>query len=306
MDVNDLTDFATCQLAFGCHSDTENRILQLITAASLWANKYTDRLLKARILTEHYDGDNSTILFLRNYPINSITSIHQDSDRVFGADTLIDPTHYVYSGRKLVGVEVVWWYGVQTIKVIYDMGYDLPTHGHQTYNRTTDPTTSAAQAYTFTLTIDGTASDGDLSVTLLLNDNFANIVTAIEAAIAGDANIAGLATVAIDSDHKIRVTSVSTGVTSTVLLGEPGAGTSLTTILTSIDAAVGGAAAIRVVPSDIENAILILVDFWDQSFDAHRFGVKSVGVMDQRIAYELGIPKQVKEMLLPYVKRVVL
>jgi len=187
MAADDLTDFATCQLAFGCSDDAEDAIQRLITAASLWANKYTDRLLKARDLTEQYDGDNTTILFLRNYPINSITSIHQDSDRVFGVDTLVDPVNYVYSAnsRKLTGVGVVWYFGVQTIQAILNAGY------------------------------------------------------------------------------------------------------------------VG-------VPEDLENAVLELIDFWNQSFDAHRFGVNSVGVGDRRIAYELGIPKQVKEMLDSFRKKVVL
>jgi len=187
MTSDDLTDFATCQMAFGCSDDAEDAIQRLITAASLWANKHTDRLLKARDLIEQYDGDDTAILFLRNYPINSITSIHQDSDRVFGADTLVEPTNYVYSAtsRKLTGVGVVWYSGVQTILGTYNGGY------------------------------------------------------------------------------------------------------------------VG-------VPEDLENAVLELIDFWNQSFDAHRFGVRSVGVGEQRIAYELGIPKQLKEMLIPFVKKTIL
>jgi len=160
---------------------------QLITAASVWANNYTSRLLKARDLTEYYDGDGTTILFLKNYPINSITSIHQDSDRAFGADTLVASTDYVFNAtsRKVVGVGVVWYNGFQTIEVINNAGYVI-------------------------------------------------------------------------------------------------------------------------VPEDLENAILILIDFWNQSYDDHRFGVTSVGVADQRIAYELGIPQQVKDMIRPYVKQVIL
>jgi len=61
-------------------------------------------------------------------------------------------------------------------------------------------------------------------------------------------------------------------------------------------------AGYAVVPDDLENAILMLVDYWYKAYAAHRFGVTSVGVDDQRIAYERGIPRQVADMVAPYVK----
>ena len=59
------------------------------------------------------------------------------------------------------------------------------------------------------------------------------------------------------------------------------------------------------VPEDLANQITILVDWWYKSYNTHRFGVKSTGVDDQRIVYEIGVPDQVKEALL-YYKRMVL
>jgi hypothetical protein len=61
-------------------------------------------------------------------------------------------------------------------------------------------------------------------------------------------------------------------------------------------------AGYETVPDDLENAITMLVDFWYKSYDTHRFGVKSVGVDEKRITYELGIPTQVKEAINPYRK----
>ena len=58
------------------------------------------------------------------------------------------------------------------------------------------------------------------------------------------------------------------------------------------------------VPGDLENAIIMLVDYWFKAYQSHRFGVQSVGVDDQRIVYEKGVPAQVKEALNHYAKAV--
>ena len=47
------------------------------------------------------------------------------------------------------------------------------------------------------------------------------------------------------------------------------------------------------IPADLEQSILVLVDHWYNSFDKHLWHQKSKGVEDQRIDYELDIPKTV-------------
>lgn len=54
----------------------------------------------------------------------------------------------------------------------------------------------------------------------------------------------------------------------------------------------------------LENAIIMLVDFWYKSYADHRFGVQSTGVDDKRIVYEKGVPTLIKEQLLPYKRSV--
>ena len=185
MAADDLTTYAMCQTVFKPADEDQVMVEKLLTAASVWAHITTSRLLARRDLTEVYDGHDSAVLFARNYPINAITTIHQDEDRVFGIDTLVAVGDYVYSTsgpRTIVAInDVIWELGVQTIQVVYNAGY-------------------------------------------------------------------------------------------------------------------------AAIPDDLENAVLMLVDFWYKSYDAHRFGVTSVGVADQRIAYELGIPRQIRDMVLPYVK----
>jgi len=187
MATDDLTTFAKCQTIFKPATEDESMVEALITSASKWANNFTSRKLKARDLTEYYDGDNTSTLFLDNYPVNSITTVHQDSARAFGTSTLVSSTDYVYyrdGRRNLIGVGVGWSDGIQTIKIVYNAGYET-------------------------------------------------------------------------------------------------------------------------VEEDLENAILMLVDYWYKSFDTHRFGVSSVGIADQRIDYESDIPQQIKNIVQPYVKQVI-
>jgi hypothetical protein len=80
--------------------------------------------------TEYFNGGGRSKLFLKYYPISSITSIHDDPDRVYGADTLIDSDEYAFwadegivefDGAGTVGS------GVKNIKVIYKGGYTAAT-----------------------------------------------------------------------------------------------------------------------------------------------------------------------------------
>ncbi len=187
--IYDLTTVAAIQAMTGAVAADATITQILITAASVWANSYTSRILARQTFTETYDGDGSDILFLDNYPISSITTVHQDSDRVFGSDTLIASTDYLTyaDNRKLVGIGTRWFKDVQTIKVVYVAGY---------------------------------------------------------------------------------------------LIGS--------------------------IPDDLVNAVTMLVDFWYKEYDAHRFGVTSTGTDTNRITYEKNIPKEIKEMLNPYVKMVIL
>ena len=187
--IYDLTTVAAVKVLTGAATADDAITQQHITDASFFANSYTGRILAQQTFTEYYDGDGSDILFLDNYPIASITTVHQDSNRVFGLDTLVDSGDYfTYSdNRKLVGDGAIWERDRQTIKVVYVAGY-----------------------------------------------------------------------------------------------------------------------AIGSIPEDLVNAVTMLVDFWYKEYDAHRFGVTSTGTDTNRITYEKNIPKEIKEMLNPYVKKVIL
>jgi len=118
------------------------------------------------------------------------------------------------------------------------------TIGYQEFTSTTDPTSSLAQAYTFKITVDGTLctgdGNGDLSITTGVNDSFATIAGLIATAVNTDFGDTVVSVEKNGTSGKIRVTSASSGATSTILIAAPTAGSSLLTLLTGVDAAVDG------------------------------------------------------------------
>ncbi len=123
--IFDLTTIAAVKILTGVGADDDIPTQQHITDASFFANSYTGRILASQTFTEYYDGDGTNLLFLDNYPISSITTIHQDKDRTFATASLVAATDYFTyaNNRKLIGDGVTWLKGLQTIKVVYVAGY---------------------------------------------------------------------------------------------------------------------------------------------------------------------------------------
>jgi len=107
-------------------------ITGIINSVSKQFDVYTDRTLEASDYTLQIDGNGLEHIFLQNYPINSITSIHIDTDRVFGDDTAIDSANYVYysDSGEIALVSNSWWGGIfprerQCIKIVCNLGYTV-------------------------------------------------------------------------------------------------------------------------------------------------------------------------------------
>jgi hypothetical protein len=112
--------------------------------------------------------------------------------------------------------------------------------GFQEFESTTDPSTAAAQAYTFKLTLNGVAfnSGNDISVTLAALDSLATIATKVATAI----NTIVASSVTVEKNAitgKVRIKAVnSTEHTSNVLIAAPTAGSSLLTLLGGVGTSV--------------------------------------------------------------------
>lgn len=106
-------------------SGHDESINQHINRASWELNTLTGRQLLARDLTEYYDGDGSDLLILRQWPINSVTSIYIDAGRSYGSDTLVSSDDYAYYDvRGTVGFDgASLTPGMQSVKITYNAGY---------------------------------------------------------------------------------------------------------------------------------------------------------------------------------------
>jgi len=106
-------------------SNDDTLLNNLIARAEDEADMYCHRVFAAATYTEYYDGNGLSKMNLKHYPVNSITSIHDDLDREYGADDLIDSDDYVFEADsgivKLDGLTFTG--GIQNIKVIYNAGY---------------------------------------------------------------------------------------------------------------------------------------------------------------------------------------
>lgn len=89
---------------------------------------YTGREFVERTRTEYYDGSGNDTLILKHFPIHSITSLHDDPDRVFGstdeidvdADVLVDKQSGIL---RLWNGESSFYKGKANVKVVYVSGY---------------------------------------------------------------------------------------------------------------------------------------------------------------------------------------
>lgn len=129
--VNSLTTLAEVKTYLNISEDTDtyDTILeQLIDGVSWQFNSYTNRKLKARDLTEYYNGKGRAWIFTREYPINSdkdSIEIFVDSDREYGASTKVDADTIVIDADigKITLEENTFVNYPQGTKVVYNAGY---------------------------------------------------------------------------------------------------------------------------------------------------------------------------------------
>jgi len=100
------------------YEDTQQTVIErIINASSRTANRETSRRLKARSYGEILDGTGTDTIVLPEYPVNTLTHLYADSQRVFGAATEIPATDYalykesgrvkLYSGTFPFGIKTV-------------------------------------------------------------------------------------------------------------------------------------------------------------------------------------------------------
>ena len=108
-------------------SDHDAELLRLIPAVDAFIASHCNRVLEQATVTEYYSGrSGQTTLRLRQYPVTSITSLHDDVERVYGADSLLAAGDYVLTDAKAGLVQLdglTFEEGLNNIKIVYVGGF---------------------------------------------------------------------------------------------------------------------------------------------------------------------------------------
>jgi hypothetical protein len=134
LNENALATFANAKAMFGYDDTEQSAVENLINVASAKIELFTRRLLAARDTTLFLDGNGRQTLIVPEWPINSVISLHVDENRVFAADSLVDPSEYYVdseSGRITLYSDVFMSEGmIRVVKLVAELGYDT---GHLHY-----------------------------------------------------------------------------------------------------------------------------------------------------------------------------
>ncbi len=117
--VSSSPDDGTCVKAI-----IETFVEELIDQASTIADRIARRTLAAMVHSEIYDGPGRSTLRLNNYPVSSVTSVHIDSARSWGAATEITD-YFTEDGPGLLHYDGGFGSLRQSIQVIYTAGFSL-------------------------------------------------------------------------------------------------------------------------------------------------------------------------------------
>ncbi len=101
----------------------DNLFHDVIGRISTAFESYCSRKFHADDYTEYLDGDGGRNLFPNQFPINSIASIHDDSDWQWDSDTLIDSADYRIADDRYIVYSGIFGLSPQNIKLVYNAGY---------------------------------------------------------------------------------------------------------------------------------------------------------------------------------------
>lgn len=120
--MSDLTTWATVQTRLGLTTEQQSEAERYITVASARAEQYTRRVLAADDVNLLLDGSDRIVLDLKEWPINSVSSVKVDPTRQFSADSEVSDYTIRSDLGHLIG-RSAWPRGVANIKVEANVGY---------------------------------------------------------------------------------------------------------------------------------------------------------------------------------------
>src|SRR4051812_29583245 len=116
-----LDTLANVKLRLGITTSADDSLLSaLMDAADAYVAGHCGRDFAGGTFTEYHPGGES-FLFLRNYPVQSVTSVKADPAYGFGADTVVPTTAYVVHTDRGVIQSVTGRFarGPRAVQVVY-------------------------------------------------------------------------------------------------------------------------------------------------------------------------------------------
>ena len=127
-----LDTLANVKTRLGITTSADDGLLALLQdSADAWVAGYCDRDFAGGTFTENHAGA-SAFLFLRNFPVTSVTSVKADAGYGFGANTLVAATAYVVHSERgviqslagaflpvLLPDVAPWGSGPRNVQVVY-------------------------------------------------------------------------------------------------------------------------------------------------------------------------------------------
>lgn len=101
-------------------------LTNLVARASAFIKTVTRRCLNQTTLTEYHDGTGDDRIRLRDWPVGTVTSVHESMDQAWDASTLVAASDYIVDarlGRIIRKAGVVFQRYPQSVRVIYQAGY---------------------------------------------------------------------------------------------------------------------------------------------------------------------------------------
>jgi uncharacterized phiE125 gp8 family phage protein len=126
-----LDTLANVKARLGITTSADDTLLGLLQdSADAWVGEYCGRDFAGGTFTEYHPG--GAFVFLRNYPVQSVTSVKVDPAYAFGPSTVLPATAYVVHAdrgviQSLAGAfapvalpgAAPWAYGPRVVQVVY-------------------------------------------------------------------------------------------------------------------------------------------------------------------------------------------
>lgn len=109
----------------GSNAEVDDELDNIAERISKIFETYCGRVFDSATYTECYDGEGSNCIYLKHYPITSVSGIYDDGEWGWEESYLVDSNNYrIKDERAVVLKESYTFYDyIQNVKIVYTAGY---------------------------------------------------------------------------------------------------------------------------------------------------------------------------------------